>query len=73
MSEGGPVHVVVNRELCVGAGMCVLTAPELFDQSEEDGLVVLVRTPDPAEAQTLRTVVPLCPSGAIALAGDRPT
>ena len=31
---------------CIGAGMCVMTLPEVFDQSEEDGTVVVL-APDP--------------------------
>ncbi|HXA62668.1 MAG TPA: ferredoxin, partial [Streptosporangiaceae bacterium] len=37
---------VADKDVCVGAGMCVLTAPELFDQ-DDDGLVAVLRS-DPS-------------------------
>jgi len=48
--------------VCIGAGMCVLTAPDVFDQDDE-GLVVLL-TAEPADPAAL-AAVPLCPSGAL--------
>ena len=45
------MRVTADRDVCIGAGMCVLTAPAVFDQSDDDGLVeVLVEAP--AEAET---------------------
>ncbi|WP_433578737.1 ferredoxin [Nocardia brasiliensis] len=56
----------VDRERCIGAGMCVLTAPDMFDQADEDGRVLpLRRTPTPAQEQAVREAVEMCPSGAI--------
>ncbi|MGW4849364.1 ferredoxin [Nocardia brasiliensis] len=61
----------VDRERCIGAGMCVLTAPEMFDQAEEDGRVLpLRRTPTPDQEQAVREAVEMCPSGAIALVAN---
>jgi ferredoxin len=58
----------VDRERCVGAGMCALTAPEVFDQDDEEGLVVLLQpTPAPGHRAAVRMAVGLCPAGAIAL------
>ncbi|MFE3887759.1 ferredoxin [Streptomyces lydicus] len=31
----------LDRERCVGAGQCVLAAPEVFGQDDGDGIVVL--------------------------------
>lgn len=57
---------------CVGAGMCALTAPELFDQSDDDGTVVLLQDPEgPAADEAARAAVERCPSGALSLAGPR--
>ncbi|MBY8855816.1 (4Fe-4S)-binding protein [Nocardia sp. CA2R105] len=55
----------VDRERCIGAGMCVLTAPGAFDQDTTDGRVVLLR--DPAEPEAVREAVRVCPSGAITI------
>jgi ferredoxin len=65
------MSVTVDRERCIGAGMCVLTAPEVFDQDEEDGRVVLLVTDPPEELQdAVRQAERLCPSGAIAVQDD---
>jgi ferredoxin len=67
-------QLLVNRDLCIGAGLCVMTAPEVFDQAEDDGLVVLL-TPEPAgpardpgtdpRAAAVREAARQCPSGAL--------
>lgn len=60
------MKVEVDREVCVGAGMCALTAPETFDQDDEDGRVVLLDpAPPPEQHATVREAAQLCPSGAI--------
>lgn len=56
----------VDRERCIGAGMCVLTAPEVFDQDEDDGLVLLLETPPaPGHEDAVQEATKACPSGAI--------
>jgi len=64
------MKVEVRRDVCVGAGQCVLTAPTLFDQGEDDGLVILVEQPGDADAGAVREVAILCPSGAVRLIDD---
>lgn len=61
------MRVVADRDACSGAGQCVLAAPDLFDQDDAEGLVVLLRSPDAVEAETVREAVSLCPSGALHL------
>jgi len=60
------VRVHVDQEKCCGAGQCVLTAPEVFDQREEDGIVELL-DPTPAESRhrAVKEAASVCPSGAI--------
>ena len=43
--SGNLVRIIADRNRCVGAGQCVLSAPDVFDQSDEDGRVVIL--PDP--------------------------
>lgn len=56
----------VDEDKCCGAGACVLTAPEVFDQRDEDGVVTLL---DAAPAQPQHTAVreaaAVCPTAAI--------
>lgn len=60
--------IEVDRERCIGAGMCALTAPDVFDQSDDDGRV-LVRDERMVShpAADIRQAVRLCPSGALSL------
>ncbi|MEU7281599.1 ferredoxin [Streptomyces sp. NPDC045431] len=60
-------HVRVDRERCIGAGMCVLTAPEVFDQDPDDGLVILLDAEPPtAHRAAARMAAGLCPARALA-------
>jgi ferredoxin len=63
----------VDRARCLGAGMCVLAAPEVFDQDDE-GTVMLLDTapPQQAAAEAVRQAAHLCPSGAIVVADGEP-
>ncbi|WP_151769700.1 ferredoxin [Streptomyces abyssomicinicus] len=67
------MRITVDTERCMGSGMCVLTAEEVFDQREDDGKVVVLRPEPPAgDRDAVREAVGLCPAGAITLsAGDR--
>jgi ferredoxin len=57
------IHVDTNK--CVGAGQCVLTAPDLFDQ-DEDGIVVLVdAAPGDDRHSAALKAARLCPAQAI--------
>ncbi|MGA5560285.1 ferredoxin [Streptomyces platensis] len=60
------MHLSIERDLCIGAGMCALTAPEVFDQDAEDGLVVLrTATPSPGLHAGARLAAGLCPAAAL--------
>ncbi|MFI0797124.1 ferredoxin [Micromonospora rubida] len=60
------MRIEVDRDRCCGSGNCVLAAPEVFDQDEADGLVLLLRpTPPPGSADRIRRAADLCPAGAI--------
>lgn len=64
------MRVVIDRDRCQGAGMCALTAPAVFDQSEEDGrVVVLDAEPPPALEEAVQRAAQLCPNGVISLLG----
>ena len=58
----------MSRDRCRGAGQCALTAPELFDQSEDDGtVVVLDEEPPPVLHERARLAAALCPNSVISL------
>jgi ferredoxin len=63
------VKVIVDQDKCVASGQCVLAAPDVFDQREEDGIVVLLAENPPEElAQAVREAAALCPALAIEVA-----
>ncbi|GAB2880496.1 ferredoxin [Streptomyces mayteni] len=60
------MRVTVDTDRCCGSGQCVLLAPEVFDQREEDGIVALLEPrPAPAHGAAVREAVVVCPAGAI--------
>lgn len=60
------MKVLVDQDKCVSSGQCVLNAAEVFDQRDEDGVVVLLDENPPEElADAVRQAVAVCPSGAI--------
>lgn len=61
------MRVVVSRRLCIGAGMCVLTEPEVFDQADDGRSVVLDDDPSPEWYDRVREAEQACPAGAIQL------
>ena len=64
------LRIVADRNRCVGGGLCVLTLPSLFDQSE-DGRVILRRErPAPGELDAARAAVDICPARALSLRDD---
>ncbi|KFG10211.1 ferredoxin [Streptomyces scabiei] len=62
------MKVRVDETRCCGAGSCVLIAPEVFDQRDEDGIVALLTpTPAPPHHPSVREAATVCPTAAIAL------
>ncbi|MFF3573278.1 MULTISPECIES: ferredoxin [Nocardia] len=62
------MRITIEEDKCCGAGQCVLAAPELFDQRDEDGVVVLLDAdPGPGEHENARNAANLCPGAAIAV------
>ena len=58
----------VDRERCIGAGMCALIAPELFDQDSDDGRVLLLDArPSSAHHTNAHEAARTCPAAAITL------
>jgi ferredoxin len=62
------MRVVADTEKCVAAGQCAMVAPEVFDQNDEDGTVILLQA-EPASDQgdAVAEAVMLCPAQAIQL------
>lgn len=62
------VKVEADRDLCIGAGLCVMAAEEVFDQDEVEGLVVVLTAEvAPEHAPAVTRAVAGCPAGALRL------
>jgi ferredoxin len=62
------MRVSVEADKCVAAGHCVLAAPEVFDQDEDDGVVIVLdEEPAPEYHDAVQKAVQLCPAAAIRL------
>jgi ferredoxin len=64
------MKIEVDEDACVGAGQCVLAAPLVFDQREDDGIVELLRADvPPIEGATVEEAANRCPAAAIRVSG----
>ncbi|MGW0481487.1 ferredoxin [Nonomuraea sp. NPDC003214] len=62
------MKVIVDEDKCCGAGQCVLIAPEVFDQRDDDGIVVVLQAePGADQHDAVREAAAVCPGAAIEL------
>jgi ferredoxin len=62
------VNVTVEPRKCIAAGMCVAHAPEVFDQDDDNGIVVLLaKHPTSDQADNVRNAAELCPAQVISV------
>jgi ferredoxin len=60
------MKVTVDQVKCVAAGHCVMHAADVFDQRDDDGIVVLLDENPPEElAEDVRQAAAVCPAMAI--------
>jgi ferredoxin len=64
------MFVEVEADKCIASGQCVLLADSVFDQNDEDGIVMLRRSDvPPADEDAVRSAERICPARAIRVAG----
>lgn len=62
------MKITVDEDQCCGAGSCVMTAPDVFDQRDEDGVVILLDAEPPADLyRAVQEAADVCPAAAIRL------
>jgi len=62
------MKVTVDQHKCVASGQCVMSAEQVFDQRDEDGIVVLLDEHPPAEqADDVRHAAAVCPALAVTI------
>ena len=60
------LKVTVDQDKCIAGGECAFAVPEVFDQREEDGVVVLLTDrPDEALSEAVIDAARFCPAKAI--------
>ncbi|MGY0064431.1 ferredoxin [Streptomyces sp. LZ34] len=65
------MKITIDEEKCCAAGQCVLIAPDVFDQRDEDGIVVLLDAEPPAhQHDVVRESAGVCPAAAIKVIED---
>jgi len=65
------MRVSVDQDLCCSSGQCVLAVPTVFDQSQDDGVVILLDAEPPADLHAaVRLAAVVCPAGAITVHED---
>lgn len=50
---------------CIGAGQCVMTSPDIFDQDDDGMVVLLVEEVDESQRELLAEASYRCPASAI--------
>jgi len=58
-------HVEADRDVCIGAGNCVMTLAAVFDQDDEGLVVVTQPNPDGVDPELLDRAAVMCPAAAI--------
>ncbi|MBB5781348.1 ferredoxin [Nonomuraea jabiensis] len=65
------MKVTIDQDKCCAAGTCVLVAPDVFDQRDDDGIVILLNERPPAELHAaVREAADVCPGAAISVSED---
>lgn len=61
--------VEFDEPRCVSSGLCVMAAPDVFDQRVDDGVaVVLMPEPPDDLLDDVREAISMCPTAALRLA-----
>lgn len=62
------MKVLLDQDRCIASGQCVMSAMNVFDQRDEDGIAVLLtEDPVPDDIDGVREAAIVCPALAIEL------
>ncbi|MFV0132277.1 ferredoxin [Streptomyces sp. HMX87] len=59
------MRIDIDKDLCIGAGQCALTAPEVFTQDDDGYSTLLPGREDGGGSPLLREAARACPVAAI--------
>jgi ferredoxin len=63
------MKVIVDFEVCQSHGLCMQSAPEVFELRDDGFLYILQENPPDSLRSKVQTAVRECPTGAIKLEG----
>lgn len=65
------MRIITDLDKCCGNGICVMDAPAVFDQNDDDGTVIVL-APEPAAElhDAVRDAARHCPTEAITVEED---
>jgi len=64
------MRVHLDRDKCIGIGMCEAVAPHIFSVQEDGTLEILTQDPEVLAAPDARDAVAACPTMALTLIED---
>ncbi|MFJ7768444.1 ferredoxin [Streptomyces sp. NPDC097107] len=59
------MHIGIDKDTCIGAGQCALTAPDVFTQDDDGHSTVLPGREDGGGSALVREAARACPVGAV--------
>lgn len=59
------MKIYVDKETCIGCGVCVAIAPKYFKIGDDGKSEPLKEEVDPEDEETVRTAAQSCPTGSI--------
>jgi ferredoxin len=64
------MRVIVDLQRCEANGLCMGVAPDVFQLTDNDELILLAEHPDQSQRAAILTAVQLCPRQAITFQDD---
>jgi ferredoxin len=65
------MRIRIDRSKCIGGGNCVVSAPNIFSQDDNDGLVILLSEhPPKGDEEAVRQAEAQCPGRVISIVPD---
>ncbi|MGW2517067.1 ferredoxin [Streptomyces sp. NPDC001617] len=59
------MHIDIDKDVCIGAGQCALSAPNVFTQDDDGFSALLPGREDGGDDPMVREAARACPVGAI--------